>query len=91
MIQDNLSKIKSLFRSRRMSYCRTFNIESVAAKAVLQDLAKFCRANESTVLKDERMSAVLEGRREVWLRIQNYLQLTEEEIYELHHVKAKGE
>lgn len=30
---------------------------------------------------------MLEGRREVWLRIQEYLQLDSEEIYSLHKIK----
>jgi hypothetical protein len=91
MIEDNLSKIKSLFKSRKLAYCRTFNKEDQADRAVLQDLAKFCRAYDSTFAKDDRLSLMLEGRREVWLRIQQYLQLSNEEIYELHHVRSKGE
>ena len=74
-----------------MSYCLTFGEKDPNAKAVLKDLAKFCRANDTTFLVDERASAVLEGRREVWLRIQNYLNLSVEEIYDLHHIKVKGE
>ena len=52
------------------------------------DLAKFCRANKTTYNPDARIHAVLEGRREVWLHIQNYLQLTNEELYDLHEIKS---
>ena len=38
---------KQYLNSRRLAYKRTFNNESIDAKAVLADLAKFCRANES--------------------------------------------
>jgi hypothetical protein len=50
---------------------------------VLEDLARFTRANESTFHPDARVSAQLDGRREVWLRIQKQLQLTPEQILEL--------
>lgn len=51
---------------------------------VLEDLAKFCRAHESTFHEDARMHAVLEGRREVWLRIQNAMGLIGEELFALY-------
>ena len=41
----------------------------------------------STFNKDPRVQANLDGRREVWLRIQEHLMLTNDEIYELHGVK----
>ena len=47
---------------------------------LLDDLAKFCRANESTFHQDARVHAVLEGRREVWLRIRDHLDMTDEEL-----------
>jgi hypothetical protein len=52
---------------------------------VLQDLAKFCRANETCFDLDPRIHAALEGRREVWLRIQNHLQLSPEELWKIHN------
>ena len=91
MIKDSLSKVRGLFQKRKMAYCQALNKNSVHAKVVLEDLAKFCRAYDSTFTKDDRMTAVLEGRREVWLRIQNYLNLSSDEIYELHQVRNKGE
>lgn len=90
MLQDQISKIKQLFRARKTAYLQTFN-NGKASKAVLIDLAKFCRANESTFNKDERLSLILEGRKEVWLRIQNYLNLTQDELFDLHQIRNKGE
>ena len=51
-----------------------------ACTAVLNDLARFCRAEEPTWSEDARHHARLEGRREVWLRIQSYLRATEEDL-----------
>lgn len=47
----------------------------------MEDLAGFCRANESTFHSDPRMHAVLEGRREVFLRIMDHIGLTPDEFF----------
>lgn len=65
----------------RYAYQQTFAGEP--AKVVLKDLARFCRAHESTFDADPRVHAGLEGRREVWLRIEEYLRLTPEQLWEL--------
>jgi hypothetical protein len=52
----------------------------VSGDAVLKDLAVFCRANESCFHPDPRVHAVMEGRREVFLRIQEHLKLTDEQL-----------
>ena len=59
-------------------------LKSPAGQAVLIDLAKFCRADETCFHEDPRLHAVLEGRREVWLRIQRHLNLTNEQLYALY-------
>lgn len=66
-------------RFRKRDYQLTFR--SVAGQGVLKDLGKFCRANESCFQDDPRAHAVLEGRREVFLRIQKHLNLPEEQLY----------
>lgn len=40
--------------------------------SVIQDLNKYCRGNETTFNKDERVQAFLEGRRDVLLRIMHH-------------------
>ena len=67
-----------------MAYVQTFNPELVANRVVLADLAKFCRADRSTFHADPRVHAALEGRREVWLRIQEHLNLTPEQLAQLY-------
>lgn len=74
-IQDMLSR-------RRTAYVATF--ANPMGQEVLIDLAKFCRANESTFHVDARAHAVAEGRREVFLRIQKHLQLTDEQLWALY-------
>ena len=58
-----------------------FNRDGESTRVVLADLANFCRADKSTFHVDQRMHAVLEGRREVWLRIANHLHLDEDELF----------
>lgn len=79
--------ILDFLRGRRHAYRMVFDRENVYTEAVLKDLAKFCRAHETTFAPDARAHAVMEGRREVWLRIQAHLQLTDEEAYKLFHGK----
>lgn len=67
-------------RGRKRDYMTTFK-SNVAGQRVLQDLAKFCRADETCFHEDARLHAVLEGRREVFLRIQHHLNLTPDQLY----------
>lgn len=80
---DMIEKAKSFLRGRKFAYHQVFNPENLYTKEVLADLAKFCRANKSTFHTDDRVHAVLEGRREVFLRIQQHLNLSEDELWDL--------
>jgi hypothetical protein len=77
----------SIIHGRIVSYNNVFSKENQFTKPVLEDLARFCRANETSFHADPRIHAVLEGRREVWLRIQEYLNLSPDEIMALHKIK----
>jgi len=81
--------ILRILGARSYAYRMVFDAENVNTKKVLSDLAKFCRATQSCFGKDDRTSAVLEGRREVWLRIQNHLKFSEEELYEMYQEGKK--
>lgn len=71
-------------RARKQAYQQTFNPASPAGAAVLADLARFCRARETCVVPGDRdLSLILEGRREVWLRIEQQLNLPPETLYRL--------
>lgn len=70
---------------RKQSYQLTFQRSQPANLEVLADLSKFCRAEETCVVPGDRdKSLILEGRREVWLRIQQHLHLTEEQLMQLY-------
>ncbi|MDZ4662945.1 MAG: hypothetical protein SGJ18_15135 [Pseudomonadota bacterium] len=80
-MSDLTTKEKLL--DRKIAYCQAFSDEG-AYRGVLEDLAVFCKADQSAFDPIELTNARNEGRREVWLRIQNHLQLTEEQLWELY-------
>lgn len=84
MFDELRQKITTFLTSRKAAYQFTFNPENVYSKAVLKDLSRFCRADKSTFDPNERFHCVVEGRREVWLRIQNHLNLTPDQLSELY-------
>lgn len=68
----------------RQAYLRVFM--PYAGQAVLIDLASFCRAAETTFhpTQDARVQAMLEGRRQVWLRIEQHLRLNQDQLFALY-------
>jgi hypothetical protein len=82
-------KAKQILVDRQRAYALTFG--EVAGQAILADLAVFCRANETCVVPGDRdKTYVLEGRREVYLRIRDHLDLTVEQLMEKYTRPAKG-
>ena len=74
--------LNPFLRFRRAAYVKTF--DNSEGRKVLADLRRFCRATMPTAdVNNERATYLLEGRREVFLRIMSHLQLTEEDIYNL--------
>lgn len=82
---ENVKKAKDTLQNRRLAYANVFNPENVFLKVVLEDLAKFCRANETTFHDDPRVHAALEGRREVWLRIQEHLKIDLDTLWKIYN------
>ena len=73
----------NFLKDRKSYYKQVFG--GPIAHWVLQDLSLFCRAAESTAVPGDRdKSLILAGRREVWLRIQQHLHLTEAQLYDLY-------
>lgn len=73
-----------MLRKRKFAYQLVFDKEKPEVQAVLADLARFCRADRTAFHADPRVHAALEGRREVWLRITQHLNLSSEELLELY-------
>ena len=71
-----------LIRRRKQGYAHTFKEGDRFSDIVLADLARFCRAGQSTFHTDQRFNDVLQGRREVFLRICDHLGMTESELYD---------
>lgn len=82
MKPDLKQAVLSFLNRRKLWYRQTFLTES--GKDMLSDLAKFCRANDTTFHPDPHIRCQLDGRREVWLRIQNHLKLTDDELFEIY-------
>lgn len=73
---------EQLLRDRQSAYQRVFADPARRADIglVLADLAAFCRAHTTTFRPDAREHAMLEGRREVWLRLRDHLDLTFDDL-----------
>jgi hypothetical protein len=74
-----VERSKDALRERQQAFRKAF--DGPAGELVLEDLARFCRAHDTTFHEDPRIHAVLEGRREVWLRIQRHLNLNDEQLW----------
>ena len=67
---------------RRRAYRATFN--TVEGRKVLADLRRFCRASVPTAdVNNVQATYLLEGRREVWCRLQAHRMLTDEDVFNL--------
>lgn len=74
--------LNPFLRRRRAAYAKTF--DNPEGRKVLADLRRFCRASVPTAdVNNVHTTFLLEGRREVWLRIASLLQLTDDEIANL--------
>lgn len=82
-LQEIVENTKRFLIRRSQAYRIVFAPEGEMTKVVLADLAKFCRATSSTFHSDTHVAARLDGRREVWLRITQHLNLTPDELYRL--------
>lgn len=86
-MREVVEKAVAYLQRRRRAYITSF--AGPVGALVLADLARFCRANESTFHPDERPHLLLEGRREVWLRIQQHLNLTDNELAAIYRLPTE--
>lgn len=68
--------------ARQRAYKQAFGGES--GKEVLKDLAVFCGSQRSSYSSDALEMAFREGRREVFLRIQQHINISEDDIWKLY-------
>jgi|TARA_R110000822_G_scaffold185437_3_gene324588 hypothetical protein len=78
-----IEEIRHFLRLRGQSYRKTF--EGVHGERVLEDLARFCRAHSSTFHTDPRVEGIMQGRREVWLRLAHHLNMSEEQLWNYYN------
>lgn len=87
-ISEAATRVLDFIRRRKGDYQTTFL--HAHGQRVLMDMAHFARANETCVVLDadnkvdRDRTLVLEGRREMFLRIQQHLNLTSEELAMLY-------
>lgn len=79
----NWEEAMAFFDLKKRHYQLVFNKTQPSDMIVLSDIAKFCRAAESTFHNDPQTQAYLNGRRDVWLHISKYLNLSVEQIVQL--------
>lgn len=82
MISEAIKHARNFLFVRQHAYGVTFN--GPQAEIVLRDLMRFCRGNQTTFHTDERMSLILQGRQEVWLRIAQHTNLDQETLWALY-------
>lgn len=80
-LSDQAQAAFDYIRHRRYHYGQLFNRENEHARAVIEDLKQFCRADESCFSTEPYVMALMEGRREVWLRISNHLTMTDAQLF----------
>jgi hypothetical protein len=87
-LTEKIGKLIDRIRGRKRAYQLTFG--SPAGKAVLDDLAPFCRADRGCFDEDPRIEAAWLGRQEVWWHIMRQLHMTSEEIFKLYHQVSRN-
>lgn len=73
--KEQVQAAAAQLRDRQIAYKVLFGSNAPAVKTVMDDLAQFCRANVTTFDANDRVHAAMEGRREVYLRIQEHLEM----------------
>lgn len=75
--------IEDTYAQRGADYRRMFAGEEDYKVRIREDLARLCFAHTSTFNADPRISALQDGMRAVWLYIQKYADLSEQELRDL--------
>jgi hypothetical protein len=84
-----LEQLRNLLLRRRGQYQATFGDDT--GKFVLGDLFHICHAGSTTYRGDPNDALVAEGKRQVWIHIQNMLHATDDEMYKLARQRMEEE
>ena len=88
---DLIAFAKQYLMQRATAYRLVFgSIDLPHTRRVMADLARYCRATRSTAHADPLVTARLNGRREVWLHIQEHLNLSTDDLYKLYRGPEKN-
>jgi hypothetical protein len=79
-VEERLKAIAGLKTDYQLVFGDADPIRGPAVRRVMLDLARFCRAGQTTWSEDARHHARLEGRRETWLHIDDWLRQPEEDL-----------
>ena len=82
LLTPKAAKLFDRLRNKKRAYQLTFS--SPAGQTVLDDLSVFCFATKSTFDADPRVHAAWEGRREVFLRIAQMMNVPSTELYQVY-------
>lgn len=92
MVTKNVQRALMFLGSRKTAYQLVFGtgggdniVPNTAKQFVLDDLKRFCRANRSVFESDQRMTDVMIGRHEVFLRICQHLNMHPEQLYAIYN------
>ena len=84
-LSEDAGRLFDFLKRRKVNY--QLACSQPAMQELLIDLARFCHAGETCVMLDkngkvdETLTHMREGRREVWLRIQQHLNLNTQQLY----------
>lgn len=77
--KKEIQKAKNAREAVRLAYATVF--EGKHGELVLEDLIRFCRGDRSTFHENRAISDMLDGRREVLLRINDHTTLSFDELW----------
>ena len=81
-----IEKLRGLLFRRRYAYQQTFR--GPFGEEVLKDLAVYCFASMTTFQGDRDGALLAEGRRQVWLRMAEHLNMSPEELWKKYDGRA---
>lgn len=81
MIKNFIARGQALLHTRAGAYKTIFSGSNAAGNIIFRDLIGFCRGLDTTFHEDPRLHALLEGRREVLMRIAQHCNLSFDDLW----------